>query len=189
MRPNSASTGKLQLRKNGTVTCPSCKAVISPDLTANLLPKHDDIRRGHLCLESNREFIFNPWTPPKRKKRDNRLDLLKAPDSVLTDEERAMKKRILANVEKYKIRDPETRRHEYEQNQAKRDPEKRAAIRRAEARERRREEAAERRREARLTDSYALYAHDSFGQSDDGFEPHKRMRGFRGGLPGMGKRR
>ena len=129
MRPNSASTGKLQLRKNGTVTCPSCKAVISPDLTANLLPKHDDIRRGHLCLESNREFIFNPWTPPKRKKRDNRLDLLKAPDSVLTDEERAMKKRILANVEKYKIRDPETRRHEYEQNQAKRDPEKRAAIR------------------------------------------------------------
>ena len=187
MRPNSASTGKLQLRKNGTVTCPSCKAVISPDLTANLLPKHDDIRRGHLCLESNREFIFTPWAPPK--KQQHHLDLLKAPDSVLTDEERAMKKRILANVEKYKIRDPETRRHEYEQNQAKRDPEKRAAIRRAEARERRREEAAERRREARLTDSYALYAHDSFGQSDDGFEPHKRMRGFRGGLPGMGKRR
>ena len=96
--------------------------------------------------------------------------------SVLTDEERAMKKRILANVEKYKIRDPETRRYEYEQNQAKRDPEKRTAIKRAVARERRREEAAERRREARLTDSYALYAHDSFGQSDDGFEPHERMR-------------
>ena len=187
MRANSASTGKLQLRKDGTVTCPSCKTVVSPDLTANLLPKHDDIRRGHLCLESNREFIFNPWAPPK--KQQHRLDLLKAPDSVFTDEERAMKKRILANVEKYKIRDPETRRYEYEQNQAKRDPEKRAAIKRAEARERRREEAAERRREARLTDSYALYAHDSFGQSDDGFEPHERMRGFRGGLPGMGKRR
>ncbi|WP_297850470.1 hypothetical protein [uncultured Corynebacterium sp.] len=189
MGSTSPSTGKLQLRKDGTVKCPSCKTVVSPDLSSNLLPKHNDVNRGHLCLESNREFIFNPWVPPKRKKRDNRLALLKAPDSVLTDEERARKKRILANVEKYKIRDPETRRYHYKQEQAKKDSEKRAAIKRAEARERRREEAAERRREARLSDSYALYAHDSFGQSDDGFEPHERMRGFRGGLPGMGKRR
>jgi len=62
-------------------------------------------------------------------------------------------------------------------------------MRPAEARERRWEEPTERRREARLSDSDALYAHDSFGQSDDGFEPPERMRGFRGGLPGMGKRR
>ena len=61
-------------------------------------------------------------------------------------------------------------------------------MRPAETRERRWEEPTERHRQARSSDSYAPYTFDSFGQSDDGFEPHERMRGFRGGLPGMGKK-
>ncbi|GAB3076696.1 hypothetical protein CAQUA_10700 [Corynebacterium aquatimens] len=52
------------------------------------------------------------------------------------------------------------------------DPKKRKKEREERAQQRR-----EQRREQRLSDSYALYAHDSFGRSDDGFEPHERMRG------------
>lgn len=147
--------------RHGKVKCPVCDEWVAAKLTKCQIGEHGHDASGKMCNGSYRFYTL--------------------PSSGMNTRE----ERVQATIEKYRVRDPETLRKERDKREkAKKRKKQTRSGHQAAAEERR-----ERYRQQKLSDNYAMYAEDSFGREDDGFEPHQRERVWRGGLPGQGRRR
>ena len=143
--------------------CPICDEWVRVRQAKQQITEHGHDDNGRMCKGSYIYYTLPSDTPASREER------------------------VPATFERYRVRDLATVLREREK-QEKEERRKKRAKRPSEAELLRREELRQRRREQRLSDNYAIYAVDSFGEEDDGFEPHQRERVWRGGLPGQGRR-
>lgn len=161
----------ITLLEDGRAECPVCRRRMSPNKKNQTLPLHKT--NGKACPASNGTFDFLPGNPSTKSSAKPQYDIQKY-------------------LDKYRVRSPEELRKEREKEERKKHKSKKrtklTATQRA-ARARQREEARERRRHQRLSDSYALDCHDSWGQDDHSVDQGVSVRTYRGGLPGQGKRR
>lgn len=163
LQPKKAPSRPILQPRRGKVKCPICDEWIRALQAKQQITEHGHDDEGRMCKGS---YIY--YTLPSTKTADREA-------------------RIQSTFEKYRLRDLETVRRERERQEKEEHREKRAKnLTKAELEKR--EERRQRYREQRLSDHYAMYAVDSFGEEDDGFEPHQRERVWRGGLPGLGRR-